>query len=114
MGTEVTWRAAQARQDGIKERAFLFEKSGSIGQLISASTLFHVQRDHEQFPREGQVAQFDALGTWEKQLIAYSGLHGETYPSAPTYGRDFMARVSNQPDPANRIPNRQDVPLLTP
>jgi fermentation-respiration switch protein FrsA (DUF1100 family) len=60
--------------------------------LISASVLFHVQLDDEQFPREGQLALFDALGTPDKQLIAYSGSHGETHPSAPTYWRDFMTR----------------------
>jgi dienelactone hydrolase len=60
--------------------------------LISASTLFHVQWDDEQFPRVGQFALFDALGTPDKQLIAYSGPHEETNPSAPTYWCDFMTR----------------------
>ena len=68
---------------------------------VSAPTLLHVQWDDELFPREGQFALFEALGTTEKQLIAYSGSHRETDPTAPARWCDFIVRHL-RPDFVNR------------
>jgi fermentation-respiration switch protein FrsA (DUF1100 family) len=57
---------------------------------ISAPTLFHLQWDDEVFPRDGQLALFDALGSRDKQLVGYTGSHGETRHEAVTYWRDFV------------------------
>ena len=59
---------------------------------IAAPVLFHVQWDDELFPRRGQFSLFDALGSSDKQLIAYSGPHGATEPSAILAWREFIAR----------------------
>lgn len=58
---------------------------------ITAPTLFHVQWDDELFPREGQLALFDLLGSRDKQLIAYTGSHGETRPTAIAAWLDFIS-----------------------
>jgi hypothetical protein len=49
---------------------------------IRAPVLFHVQWQDELFPKDGQLALFDLLRSPDKQLIAYSGPHGETRPEA--------------------------------
>jgi hypothetical protein len=49
---------------------------------ITAPALFRIQWDDEIFLRKGQLALFDALGSRDKQLIAYTGKHGETAPGA--------------------------------
>ncbi|MFD1045281.1 hypothetical protein ACFQ1S_06635, partial [Kibdelosporangium lantanae] len=59
---------------------------------ITAPTLFHLQWDDEVFPRNGQLALFDLLGASDKQLMAYSGTHGETRPEAVVHWREFVAR----------------------
>ena len=58
---------------------------------FTAPTLFHVQWDDELFPREGQLALFDLLGSRDKQLIAYTGSHGETRTTAIAVWRDFIS-----------------------
>jgi dienelactone hydrolase len=57
---------------------------------VTAPALFHVQWHDEIFPREGQLALFDLLGSQDKQLIGYSGAHGETKPAAVALWRDFV------------------------
>jgi dienelactone hydrolase len=57
---------------------------------ISAASLFHVQWDDELFPRDGQFALFDSLGTLDKQLIAFPGAHAETSPVATAHWRNFV------------------------
>jgi len=59
---------------------------------ITAPALFHIQWYDEVFPREGQLALFEALGSRDKQLIGYAGSHAETRPEAIAYWRDFVAR----------------------
>jgi dienelactone hydrolase len=49
---------------------------------ITAPVLYHVQWHDELFPKDGQLALFDLLKSPDKQLIAYSGPHGETRPEA--------------------------------
>jgi dienelactone hydrolase len=59
---------------------------------LTAPTLYHVQWDDEIFPRDGQLALFDQLGSRDKQLIAYPGGHGETPPTAVAAWLDFIAQ----------------------
>jgi dienelactone hydrolase len=58
---------------------------------VTAPALFHIQWDDEIFPREGQLALFDLLGSRDKQLIGYAGTHAETKPAAIALWRDFIA-----------------------
>ena len=54
--------------------------------------MFHIQWDDKIFPRDGQLALFDLLGSRDKRLIAYPGPHAETKPEAITVWRDFLLR----------------------
>jgi len=58
---------------------------------ITAPALFHIQWDDKIFPKQGQLALFDSLGSQEKQLIAYSGAHEETPPAAIAAWCDFIS-----------------------
>jgi dienelactone hydrolase len=49
---------------------------------IQVPVLFHVQWDDELFPRDGQFELFDLIGTQDKRLIAFPGLHGAAAPAA--------------------------------
>jgi dienelactone hydrolase len=49
---------------------------------ITVPVLFHVQRDDELFPRDGQFELFDIIGAQDKRLIAFPGLHGAAAPAA--------------------------------
>lgn len=66
---------------------------------LTAPTLFHVQWDDELFPREGQLALFDLLGSRDKQLIAFTGSHRETRPTAIAAWRDFISWHLRPSDP---------------
>lgn len=59
---------------------------------VTALTLFHLQWHDEIFPREGQLTLFDLLGSEDKQLAGYTGMHAETTPAAVALWRDFMSR----------------------
>ncbi|BCJ64857.1 hypothetical protein [Polymorphospora rubra] len=54
--------------------------------------LFHVQRHDEVFPRDGQLALFDLLGSPDKELAGYPGGHAETRPTAVGRWREFVSR----------------------
>ena len=58
---------------------------------MTAPTLFHIQWDDDRFPRRGQLALFDLIGSADKRLIAYSGGHDETHPSAISAWQAFAA-----------------------
>jgi len=58
---------------------------------LTTPTLFHVQWHDELFPREGQLDLFYLLGSQDKQLIAYTGSHGETRPTAGLAWCDFIS-----------------------
>lgn len=74
------------------------ERVARDARLITAPALFHVQWDDEIFPRDGQLALFDMLGSADKQLIGYAGAHGETEPAAIARWRDFIAaRLGGSP-----------------
>jgi dienelactone hydrolase len=59
---------------------------------IRVPVLFHLQWDDEIFPRAGQLALFDEVGSPDKELMAYAGSHGETKPEAVVRWRDFIRR----------------------
>lgn len=59
---------------------------------VTAPALFHIQWHDEIFPRDGQLALFDLLGSRDKQLTAYAGTHGETKPTAIALWRAFISR----------------------
>jgi dienelactone hydrolase len=61
-------------------------------RLIAAPAMFHMQCGDELFPRDGQLALFDVLGSEDKQLIGFAGPHAETRPEAVAAWRDFIAR----------------------
>ncbi|MGE5288137.1 MAG: dienelactone hydrolase family protein [Micromonosporaceae bacterium] len=67
------------------------ERAARDARRVTAPALFHIQWHDEIFPRDGQLALFDFLGSQDKQLIGYAGTHGETKPGAITLWRDFIA-----------------------
>jgi dienelactone hydrolase len=68
------------------------ERVAGDARLVTAPTLFHLQWDDEIFPRAGQLALFDRLGSPDKQLIGFAGPHAETRPEAIARWRGFVAR----------------------
>ncbi|WP_229406600.1 dienelactone hydrolase family protein [Micromonospora sp. NBRC 110038] len=68
------------------------ERVASDARRITAPVLFHVQWHDELFPRHGQLALFDLLGSTGKQLVSYVGTHAETDPGAIALWRDFISR----------------------
>ncbi len=77
---------------GFYEGSDMTEQIRNSARQIVAPTLFHLQWDDELFPREGQLELFDTLGAREKQLIAYTGTHAQTNPTAATTWTEFVAR----------------------
>lgn len=67
------------------------ERTALDAARVTAPALFHLQWHDEIFPRDGQLALFDLLGSPDKQLVGYSGSHGETRPEAITKWCDFVA-----------------------
>lgn len=67
------------------------ERTARDARRVTAPALFHIQWDDEIFPRDGQLALFDLLASRDKQLIGYSGAHGETRPAAVALWRDFIS-----------------------
>lgn len=67
------------------------ERIAKDAQQITAPALFHVQWHDEIFPREGQLALFDLLGSQDKQLAGYAGRHAETKPAAVALWREFTS-----------------------
>ena len=68
------------------------ERVVSDARRITAPVLFHIQWHDEIFPREGQLALFDILGSKHKQLAGYVGGHGEVEPTAIAGWREFIVR----------------------
>lgn len=66
------------------------ERTAADATRVTAPALFHLQWHDEIFPREGQLALFDLLGSPDKQLIGYAGTHSETKPEAITRWCDFV------------------------
>jgi dienelactone hydrolase len=74
------------------ERLAAPERIASDARRVTAPALFHIQWQDEIFPRDGQLALLDLLGSRDKQLAGYAGAHGETKPTAITLWRDFVSR----------------------
>ncbi|MGA2530495.1 MAG: hypothetical protein ABSG36_15215 [Acidimicrobiales bacterium] len=96
VGTEL--RCAVLGKFGLESVEGFYENLDTTSRVkkdaggLSATTLFHVQWDDELFPRNGQLALFDTLGTREKLLIAFPGLHAETHPMAPKMWCEFILK----------------------
>lgn len=67
------------------------QRVASDARRVIAPALFHIQWHDEVFPRDGQLALFDLLGSSDKQLVAFSGTHAETRLEAVAIWRDFVA-----------------------
>ena len=68
------------------------ERVAEDARRVTAPALFHIQWHDEIFPRDGQLALFDLLGSRDKQLARYAGTHSETKPVAVARWYDFIAR----------------------
>ena len=58
---------------------------------VTCPVMFAVQWDDERFDRDGAFELFGALGTKDKRLIAYPGLHAEMPPEGTDATREFLA-----------------------
>lgn len=58
---------------------------------VGCPVLFAVQWDDERFGRDGAFELFDFLGTKDKRLHAYPGLHAEVPPEGTDATREFLA-----------------------
>lgn len=58
---------------------------------ITGPLLFHVQRDDEIFPWDGQLELFDRIGSQTKHLVTEAGPHTHTTPAAIAGWRTFIA-----------------------
>ncbi|MDG4826464.1 alpha/beta fold hydrolase [Asanoa sp. WMMD1127] len=67
------------------------ERAECDAARTTAPVLFHLQWHDEIFPRDGQLALFDAFPSTDKQLIAYAGPHADTRPEAVAAWREFVA-----------------------
>lgn len=68
------------------------ERIATEARRITAPALFHIQWHDEIFPRDGQLALFDLLGSPDKQMSCYAGGHSETTSAAMTAWRTFVCR----------------------
>jgi dienelactone hydrolase len=66
-----------------------FEK---YAPLLSQPVLFAIQWDDERFDRNGQLDLYDRLGSADKRLHAYPGVHVDNGPEAFTTQADFLKR----------------------
>ena len=89
-------RCAVFGKFGLRQAPGMYEGADTTDRLrgeatrITAPVLYHVQWDDELFPRDGQLALFDLLGSPDKRLIAFSGRHAETRPAAIAIWCDFV------------------------
>lgn len=67
------------------------ERVARDARRVTAPVLFHIQWHDEIFPRDGQLALFDLLGSPGKQLAGYAGTHGATKPTAIVRWRHFIS-----------------------
>ena len=76
--------------EAMEPRYQLPERIARDARSVLAPTLFHVQWHDEIFPRSGQFALFDLLGSTDKQLIAFPGTHAETPVDALPAWQSFV------------------------
>lgn len=67
------------------------ERAARDARQVTCPALFHLQWHDEIFPRDGQLALFDLLGSDDKQLIGYAGAHAVTRPEAVARWREFVS-----------------------
>jgi dienelactone hydrolase len=58
---------------------------------ITCPVMFMVQWDDERFARDGVFELFGMLGSTDKRLLAFPGLHGELPPEGTDSTREFLA-----------------------
>ncbi|MEV0396270.1 hypothetical protein [Polymorphospora rubra] len=68
------------------------QRVAADARQVTAPALFHVQWHDEIFPRDGQLALFDLLGSPDKELAGYPGGHAEIRPTAVGRWRGFVCR----------------------
>lgn len=66
-----------------------FEK---FAPAVSQPVLFNMQWDDERFDRDGQFDLFDRIGSADKRLHAYPGIHADHGPDAVAAQADFLKR----------------------
>lgn len=59
---------------------------------VRLPVLFSIQWDDERFDRDGQLDLFDRLGSPDKRLHAYLGIHVDNGPEAFEVQADFLNR----------------------
>lgn len=64
---------------------------------IAVPVLFTMQWDDERFDRDGQLDLFDRLGSKDKRLHAYPGLHIDNGLESFTVQAEFLKRYLSQP-----------------
>ncbi|BCJ64800.1 dienelactone hydrolase family protein [Polymorphospora rubra] len=77
---------------GVHEGLDAPQRVAADARRVTAPVLFHVQWHDEIFPRDGQLALFDLLGSPDKALADYPGGHAETRPAAVGRWREFVSR----------------------
>ncbi|MGI5232957.1 hypothetical protein [Actinoallomurus iriomotensis] len=95
MGDEL--RCVVLGKFGLQQVAAMYEgmavpaRVARDARRVTAPALFHIQWHDEVFPRDGQLALFDLLGSPDKQLAGYAGTHSETKPTAIARWRHFIS-----------------------
>jgi len=59
---------------------------------ITCPVMWVVQWDDERFDRDGSIALYNLLGTTNKRLIAFPGLHAEAPDESTALTREFLGR----------------------
>ena len=68
------------------------ERMTRAARAVTVPTAFHLQWHDEIFPRSGQLALFDLLGSADKRIIAFPGRHRTTPAEAIECWQGFVAR----------------------
>ncbi len=64
----------------------------TFAPAVSQPILFNMQWDDERFDRDGQIDLFDRIGSADKRLHAYPGIHGDNGPDAFVAQAEFLKR----------------------
>ena len=73
-------------------RAKIFAAFEAYAPKVSPPVLFTMQWDDERFERAGQLDLYDRLGSTDKRLQAYPGIHVDNGPDAFETQAAFLAR----------------------